>query len=205
MRYRLRTLLILTGIACVVLATHGKWVRDAQRRSALRNKIQEMAKGAVVVQHEDFDSKKANRGKYPGWLERAVGAEYLYPINAFCLVQSAEPDPIIREAAQLPHLYLVKIPACQITDDSKLKTLNLIETKVSREGLVELRKALPETNVSPYLSRAQKARNPSPTTTRSTSSAVCRSAKARSLAAISAVHTRTRTPAASTPATRTEQ
>jgi hypothetical protein len=144
MRFRLRTLLILTGIACVILATHGTWMRDAQRRIASKEKILAMTGGNVIVQHEDFgESNSISDGKYPAWLERAVGTEYLYPLNTFCLVQSAEPDPIINEAVKLPHLYLVKLPACQITDESvkpltqlrSLVWLELFSTPITDDGV----------------------------------------------------------------------
>jgi hypothetical protein len=139
MRYRLRTLMIATFIACILFATHAKWRRDAQQRTAIRNNLQ--AQAAVILQHEDFEGAKP--AKYPRWLENLVGTEYLYPLNAFCLVQNAEPDSIITEAASLPHLYLVKLPACQITDQSlipltKLRSLvwlELFSTPITDEGV----------------------------------------------------------------------
>jgi len=139
MRYRLRTLLIVITIAGAVLAVHGKWRRDAQLHTAIKQKLQ--SKGPVILQHEEFGTAKPTR--YPDWLERLVGTEYLYPLNAFCLVQNAEPDSIISDAARLPHLYLVKLPACQITDESltpltglrSLVWLELFATPITDEGI----------------------------------------------------------------------
>ena len=138
----MRTLLVLLTIACVAVAIHAQWRRDALRRTAIKARMDGLGPGMVIAQHEDFDGAARSRS-YPRWLERWVGHEYLYPINAFCLVQSQNPDPIIREAAQLPHLYLVKLPACQITDESlqpltKLRSLvwlELFATPITDEGV----------------------------------------------------------------------
>jgi len=56
----------------------------------------------------------------------------------------------LEEWLGLTHTHVTDAGLTHLTQLKKLKNLNLIGTNVSRDGLEQLRKALPETNVSPY-------------------------------------------------------
>ena len=144
MRYGLRTLLVLVALLGVVLAVHKGRMTGAHRQSERIAQIRKLSPSAIT-QYEFAQDKNwaPGRKKYPVWAERWLGEDYLYSVDAFCIVQEANPDAIIEQAAQLPHLRLVKLPACQISDKSleplqqlgRLEWLELFSTPVSDDGM----------------------------------------------------------------------
>jgi Leucine-rich repeat (LRR) protein len=82
--------------------------------------------------YEQDENWNPGKKTYPDWLEKKVGQDYLYAIDAFLINSRPNADPAIEIAATLPALRLVKLPGCKITDNSikplaKLKRLEWLE------------------------------------------------------------------------------
>src|SRR4051812_49196292 len=104
MQYRLRTLLIVIALIGTVLAVHVSRMNSARLQAASVDRIGKLSPRAIT-QYEFSQDKNWGPGtkQYPAWIENRLGQDYLYSVDAFCLVQEANPDPIIQEAVKLSH------------------------------------------------------------------------------------------------------
>jgi hypothetical protein len=144
LRYKLKTLLLLVTAVAVLLAIHAARRHGAGAQAETIAAIHALTP-RVITQYEFAQDANWGPGhkRYPAWLEQRLGTDYLYSIDAFCLVQNTDPDPVIEQASRLRHLRLVKLPACEITDRSlaplerlpRLEWLELFRTPVTDEGM----------------------------------------------------------------------
>ena len=147
LRFRLRTLLIFVTVFALIVAAHAHRTRNAQRQRAIVSELNGL--GALTqydyVQDENWNSSEKT---YPTWLERWVGEDYLYSIDAFVITSDQNPNDAIELASELPYLRLVKLPACAITDESlrplenlhRLEWLELFATPVTDECMASIAK-----------------------------------------------------------------
>jgi Leucine-rich repeat (LRR) protein len=149
LQFRLRTLLVVVAVVALILGAHVHRMQTAQRQHHI---VTELNSLGAITQYEYVQDENWNSSEkwYPDWLERWVGQDYLYGIDAFVIVSHENPDEVIERAADLPDLRLVKLPACTISDDSlrpleklhRLEWLELFATPVTddcMESIVKLK------------------------------------------------------------------
>ena len=140
-QFRLRTLLILTTIIAIWL---GGWSYKARQQreavAALR------AIGAVI----DYDTRRpwtTGRKKWPQWLLKIGGADYIASVRLVLFDHSHGIDADLKHLKGLPGLQVLWLDGSQVTDAgmehlkhlTALQELNLKNTQVTNSGLEHLK------------------------------------------------------------------
>jgi hypothetical protein len=135
-QFRVASLLALVAVVAVLCAVpvHQRYLASEQKAIA-----------AFITQEGGFFNYNefTAQPRYPMWLKARIGRDYVVTLDAVVFVQHKNTDAVLSTLAKLPGLHLLKLPACDVTQNGlaslagvkRLKWLELAATPTTDEGL----------------------------------------------------------------------